>query len=137
MPKKWSVLVFACSVEHAEILTLALNYKGRTARCITGDTPRHERLTVLAAFRNKQVNFVCSVGVLTMGFDAPQINAVCITRPTTSALLYEQMVGRGLRGPRNGGTASCRILDVQDQGLPQEIMSYGRVVKIWDGKASN
>lgn len=132
LPKKASVLVFACSIEHAEILTLALNQAGRVARCVSGDTPRYERLTVLEAFRAKAVNFVCNVGVLTTGFDAPKIDAVCITRPTSSALLYEQMVGRGLRGPKNGGTATCLVLDVQDEDLPQGIMSYERVLELWD-----
>lgn len=132
LPREASVLVFACSVEHANILTLALNRAGRVARCVTGETPRHERLSVLEAFRAKEVGFVCNVGVLTTGFDAPKIDAVCIARPTASAVLYEQMVGRGLRGPKNGGTKSCLVLDVQDKGLPQGIMSYGRVLKLWD-----
>lgn len=132
LPKNASVLVFACSIEHAAILTLALNQAGRIARCVTGDTPRYERLSVLDAFRAKEIGFVCNVGVLTTGFDAPKIDAVCITRPTASALLYEQMVGRGLRGPKNGGTDSCLVLDVQDEKLPQGIMSYGRVLKLWD-----
>ncbi|TNY03361.1 helicase-related protein, partial [Escherichia coli] len=60
---------------------------------------------------------LCTVGVLAAGFDAPKVGAVVITRPTMSAALYEQMVGRGLRGPKNGGTSSCRVIDVQDDGL--------------------
>lgn len=130
--EKKSVLVFACSVEHAGILTLVLNQAGRIARCVTGDTPRHERLSVIEAFRAKEVKFLCNVGVLTTGFDAPKINVVCITRPTASPLLYEQMVGRGLRGPKNGGKPYCLVLDVQDQGLPQGIMSYERVLELWE-----
>jgi len=47
-------------------------------------------------------------------------------------VLYEQMVGRGLRGKRNGGTAICRVLDVQDEGMPEGIMSYARVKQQWD-----
>ncbi len=130
--KSSSVLVFACSVEHAEILSLALNSVGRSARCVTANTPRHEQLITLNAFRNREVNFVCNVGVLTTGFDAPKIDVICITRPTSSALLYEQMVGRGLRGPRNGGTLVCTVLDVQDRGLPEGMMSYARVLDLWE-----
>lgn len=133
LPKRARVLVFACSIEHASILTLALNRaNGRTvAALVTGKTPRSERYDLLESFRGGELRFLCNVGVLATGFDAPKVDVVCVTRPTTSALLYEQMVGRGLRGPKNGGTPSCRVLDVQDEGLPDSIMSYARVVKEW------
>jgi hypothetical protein len=64
---------------------------------------------------------------------AEKVDVVCLTRPTGSAIAYEQMVGRGLRGPRNGGTAECLVLDVQDEGLPESVMSYARVVRLWNG----
>jgi len=37
-----------------------------------------------------------------------------IARPTFSPVLYHQMVGRGLRGPKMGGTQRCQILTVED-----------------------
>jgi DNA repair protein RadD len=128
-------LVFACSVEHAELLTLLLNRASgeEVAAVVTGKTPRAQRAAVIARFREKQgIRFLCNVSVLTTGFDAPQANVVCLTRPTTSAVLYEQMVGRGLRGPMNGGTPRCLVLDAQDEGLPEEILSYARVRARWD-----
>ena len=133
LPSSSSTLVFACSVEHASILTLALNraHQQTVAALVTGKTPRSERFDVLAAFRAGKIRFCCNVGVLTTGFDAPKVDVVCLTRPTSSSLLYEQMVGRGLRGPKNGGTRSCRVLDVQDAGLPNSIMSYARVAEEW------
>ena len=53
LPRRSSVLVFACSIEHASILTLSLNRArgGRVAALVTGKTPRSERLDVLEAFR--------------------------------------------------------------------------------------
>lgn len=131
LPAKSSALVFACSVEHAEILTLALNRAGRSAACVHAQTPRDERLNMIQQFRARELGFLCNYGVLTTGFDAPLVDVVCIARPTMSALLYEQMVGRGLRGPANGGTSECLVLDVQDAGLPAEVMSYARVVHLW------
>ena len=56
------------------------------------------------------VNF----GILSTGFDAPNTNAVVIARPTCSLVLYSQMVGRGLRGPKMGGTKDCKIIDIKD-----------------------
>ena len=71
--------------------------------------------------------------MLTLGFDAPKTDVVCVTRPTWSAVAYEQMVGRGLRGPLNGGTRNCTVMDVQDTGLPGDVQSYSRVLEMWDG----
>lgn len=134
LPRKARTILFACSVEHAEILTIALNRAvgAGAAAVVTGTTPRAERADVIERFRNGGLRFLCNVGVLTTGFDAPRADVVCMTRPTTSAVLYEQMVGRGLRGPRNGGTQRCLVLDVQDDGLPEGILSYGRVLDLWD-----
>ncbi len=53
-------------------------------------------------------------GVLTTGFDAPAVRAVYITRPVYSPVLYQQMIGRGLRGPKNGGKERCLIVNVTD-----------------------
>ncbi|WP_437723757.1 DEAD/DEAH box helicase [Sorangium sp. So ce861] len=104
------------------------------AAVVTGQTPRAERAAAIERFRDGDgLRFLCNVGVLTTGFDAPRADVVCITRPTTSALRYEQMVGRGLRGPENGGTAECLVVDVQDDGLPEGIQSYSRVAHLWDG----
>jgi DNA repair protein RadD len=135
LPKKHRVLVFACSIEHAKILTLCLNRAlgPGSAALVTGETPRAERLEIIERFRKGDgVRFLCNVGVLTMGFDAPKTDVVCITRPTWSSIAYEQMVGRGLRGPLNGGTEKCLILDVQDKGLPNNMQSYARVAEMWD-----
>ena len=60
------------------------------------------------------VNF----GVLTTGFDAPSASAVVIARPTQSLVLFSQMVGRAIRGPRAGGTETCEIVTVVDPSLP-------------------
>ncbi len=135
LAKSKKTLVFACSVEHAELLTLLLNRAigAPCAATITAKTPRGQRAAIIERFRSGTLRFLCNVGVLTTGFDAPKANVVCLTRPTCSALLYEQMVGRGLRGPKNGGTEDCLVIDVQDAGLPTDVQSYARVLDLWDG----
>jgi superfamily II DNA or RNA helicase len=52
--------------------------------------------------------------VLTTGFDAPQVTHVIMARPTVSQVMYEQMLGRGLRGPKFGGTENCVVVDCED-----------------------
>lgn len=129
-------LVFACSIAHAELLAACLNSElaPGVAVAVTSATPRSERALVIEQFRSSAgPRYLCTVGVLAAGFDAPQVDVVVITRPTMSAALYEQMVGRGLRGPKNGGTRSCRVMDVQDKDLPTGVLSYARVLEDWTG----
>ena len=57
-------------------------------------------------------------GVLTAGFDAPRTRCVIIARPTTSLVLYSQMAGRAMRGPKAGGNSKAEILTVADTNLP-------------------
>lgn len=132
--KDCKTLVFACSIEHAVTIAACIDHvEGPgTAVAVTSATPRAERALVIDQFRGSHgARVLCTVGVLAAGFDAPKVGAVVITRPTMSAALYEQMVGRGLRGPLNGGTKSCRVIDVQDDGLPDGVLSYERVIGRW------
>lgn len=129
-------LVFACSIEHSEMLAAAIDQILGTgaAVSVTSATPRAERALLIEQFRGRgSPRVLCTVGVLAAGFDAPKVGAVVITRPTMSAALYEQMVGRGLRGPLNGGTVACKVVDVQDEGLPAGVLSYERVIGRWTG----
>ena len=61
---------------------------------------------------------IFNYGVLTAGFDAPRTRCVIIARPTTSLVLYSQMAGRAMRGPRAGGNPKAEILTVADTNLP-------------------
>ena len=68
--------------------------------------------------RSDDAMVICNYGVLTTGFDAPQISAALIARPTKSLVLYSQMVGRATRGTKAGGNAAAEIVTVVDQQLP-------------------
>jgi ATP-dependent helicase IRC3 len=48
--------------------------------------------------------------VLTEGFDEPSVDCIIIARPTQSAVLYQQMLGRGTR--TYPGKTDCLVLDV-------------------------
>jgi DNA repair protein RadD len=114
------VLVFAASVEHAHLLTVRLVAEDLDASCVTGETPSDQRERIVSRFSSNAPRPMCVVnfGVLTTGVDVPQISAVVIARPTRSLVLYSQMVGRGLRGPRAGGTETCEIVTVVPPSLP-------------------
>lgn len=110
----WPVLFFGCSVQHAEAMAVLLRRRGREAAAITADTREATRRHLVEAFRRAEIQVLCNYGVLTTGFDAPKVQAVVVGRPTASRILYEQMIGRGMRGPRFGGTKECLVVDVND-----------------------
>jgi superfamily II DNA/RNA helicase len=91
-----------------------LRRHGRDSACVTADTREATRRHLVDAFRRRNVQILCNYGVLTTGFDAPQVRAVVIGRPTASRVLYDQMIGRGMRGPAFGGTEECLVIDVDD-----------------------
>jgi len=104
----------------------------RTAAVIIGETRRATRRHLIDEFRAGRVQVLCNYGVLTTGFDAPKVRAVVIARPTTSVVLYEQMIGRGMRGPLNGGTEMCTVIDLADNISRFEgQMAYARMRDVW------
>lgn len=110
----WPVLLFAASVEHAQIMAALLTKQGIPAAAISGEMDRGARRHYIREFRNETLRVLTNYNVLTAGFDAPMVRALYIARPTYSANMYQQMVGRGLRGPRNGGTDRCLLVNVED-----------------------
>src|SRR5262249_1397523 len=105
-----AVLIFASGIQHAQHITAVL--KGQHAiDCgfVCGETPIHQRDALLDRFRRGAQKFLVNVNVLTTGFDAPNIDCVALVRPTASAGLYYQMVGRGFR--LHPSKENCLVLD--------------------------
>lgn len=109
-----TILYFGPSVADARAVAILLRMEGHLAQALSGETRREVRRSVVRRFRDGEVRVLCNCELLTTGFDAPRVSHVVVGRPTTSQVLYEQMVGRGLRGPAFGGTEVCTIVDVVD-----------------------
>jgi len=110
----WQILVFAPSVENAQTLAALLRLDGIASAAITAETRPGVRRHYVQQFKDRKIRVLTNYGTLTTGFDAPEVRAVYIARPTYSPNLYLQMIGRGLRGPANGGTEECLLVDVED-----------------------
>ena len=110
----WSTLIFATSVEHAQTVAALLNRKDIQSRAVSGETEPALRRRVVEEFRRGEIQALVNYGVFREGFDAPKTRAIVVARPVYSPNLYFQMIGRGLRGPRNGGNERCLILNVED-----------------------
>jgi len=107
-------LVFACTVQHAKELAVAVAMRGHKAAAIDCRMRRNLRRRTINAFRKSEIDVLFNFGVLSTGFDAPNIRTVVIARPTSSIVLYSQMIGRGLRGAVVGGTEECILIDIKD-----------------------
>jgi len=90
-------VVFTPTVATAEGITEDLNQAGIPASMVTGTTPRDDRRRIYDEFRTGLTQVLVNCMVLTEGFDAPWASCAVIARPTQSAPLYTQMVGRVLR----------------------------------------
>lgn len=113
-PAEWPILVFASSVAHAQTMAALLTNEGRSAASVSGETNPSVRRYLVDRFKRGDIKVLTNYGVLTQGFDAPAIRALYIARPTYAPNRYQQMVGRGLRGPLNGGKERCLIVNVAD-----------------------
>lgn len=101
------VMIFAATVRHAKEILSYL--PAESSAIILGEMRPAARDSVINAFKARQIKFLVNVSVLTTGFDAPHVDLIAILRPTESAGLYQQIVGRGLRlAP---GKTDCLVLD--------------------------
>ena len=105
--KSW--LAFCSGVEHARHVAEEFARQGIICRTIFGDTPKEERDAIIAAFKRGEIRALASMGVLTTGFNAPGVDLIALLRPTKSAGLYVQMVGRGTRLAPD--KENCLVLD--------------------------
>lgn len=104
-----SWVVFSTGVDHARHIRDALRARGVTAETITGSTPLSERDAIVRAFKAGLIRCLTNDSVLTTGFDHPPLDLIAVLRPTKSAGLWVQMVGRGTRIA--DGKTDCIVLD--------------------------
>lgn len=90
-------LAFCVDKAHALDLAAQFNHAGVMAAVILDDTSDEDRARLLAAFETGHVRILCSVGVISIGFDSPVASCAILARPTRSLSLYIQQSGRVLR----------------------------------------
>lgn len=120
------IIYFGTSVQQSELMAAMLRLEDIPSASISAQTKG--RRSLIAQFKSGQIQVLCNYGVLSTGFDAPQTDVVFIARPTSSIILYHQMIGRGLRGPKFGGSEHCEVVTVLDnlEGLvsSEQILDY-------------
>ncbi len=88
---------FCVSIAHAEFMANRFNQKGIPSVAVTSATDRNDREQALIDLQERKINAVFTVDLFNEGIDVPQIDTVLFLRPTESATVFLQQLGRGLR----------------------------------------
>jgi len=122
------VIVFCCNVQHSRHLAVLLAREGILSASVDYTIKPNARKKIIDDFKSGEIKILLNYGIFSTGLDVPDIDTVFITRPTSSIVLYSQMIGRGLRGPNVGGTEECRLINVKDNfknfGDVDEVYNY-------------
>jgi superfamily II DNA or RNA helicase/HKD family nuclease len=108
-PGMMRALGFCVSVAHAEFMAHVFNEAGIPARAVSGTTPQAAREKALDDLRHRRVNALFAADLFNEGLDLPDVDTVLFLRPTESATIFLQQLGRGLRRTRD--KAVLTVLD--------------------------
>jgi superfamily II DNA or RNA helicase/HKD family nuclease len=97
------------SVTHAQYMARVFTEAGIPSRALSGETPLSERVQAATALRHAEIRCLFTVDLFNEGVDLPDVDTLLLLRPTSSATLFLQQLGRGLR--RTPGKAVLTVLD--------------------------
>ncbi|MYZ37884.1 MULTISPECIES: DEAD/DEAH box helicase [unclassified Streptomyces] len=108
-PGRMRALGFCVSVAHAHFMAEFFQQAGLNAIALSGETPDDQRRSALSALRAGKLQVIFSVDLFNEGLDIPDVDTLLLLRPTSSATVFLQQLGRGLR--RREGKAVLTVLD--------------------------
>ena len=94
-------IAFCISVKHGQYVTNKFKEAGYTAELITGSMKSDDRKTLIDNFKDRKLQILVSIDVVSEGFDVEGCYVAILLRPTKSEGLYIQQVGRVLRPEPN------------------------------------
>jgi superfamily II DNA or RNA helicase len=103
-------IIFNVNVHHNFEVYQAFKKEGLNVYFIDSHSTDKNRIETIKNFKEQKDAIICNVGVLTLGFDDPQIQTVILNRATKSLSLYLQMIGRGSR--LFDGKENFKVLDL-------------------------
>ena len=112
------ILVFAMSKYHAIALDILLKDKGVRSECIVGEIPVNDRQNFFNSFElennhEKKINVLINFGILSTGIDLPKVDELFLLRKFGNHATAMQVIGRALRGEKNGGNIKNKIISVK------------------------
>jgi superfamily II DNA or RNA helicase len=104
-----AALVFCRSIIDAELIAGEFTTAGFKAESIDGTMTDRVRQDKINRVKNKELDVLTTVDLVTYGLDVPKISCIIMLRPTDSVSLFFQMIGRGLRPDPD--FSDCLIFD--------------------------
>ena len=124
-------IAFCVDIDHAYNLRDIFRENDISCEAVVSDESRcPNRSEIVQSFKNKEIDVLTNVNILTEGFDYSDIGVLMMARPTQSEVLYVQCMGRGTRLKSDAfkqkfGTDICTVLDfVDNTGRHSLINSY-------------
>lgn len=96
-PHQMRALGFCAGIGHAHFMARQFSGFGYPAMALDASTPRDDRRAALARLRRGDLRAVFAVDLFNEGVDLPEVDTVLMLRPTESATVFLQQLGRGLR----------------------------------------
>lgn len=94
-------LIFCSQIEEAQILSQKFNERGFNTIALSGKDSQETRTNAIHKLeqkeRSKSFDYIFTVDIMNEGIDIPAINQIIMLRPTKSAIIFVQQLGRGLR----------------------------------------
>jgi superfamily II DNA or RNA helicase len=106
---KMRALGFCVSVKHAQFMARVFRKIGIPSVAVSGETDSDQREQALQDLEEGRTNVVFSVDLFNEGVDVPTVDTLLLLRPTESATLFLQQLGRGLR--KHLSKSACTVLD--------------------------
>ncbi|KAI8384977.1 P-loop containing nucleoside triphosphate hydrolase protein [Radiomyces spectabilis] len=107
-----ATLIFAVDMAHTRELCNVFRAHGVRAEFLTSETPAATRYDLINEFKQGTYPVLVNCGILTEGTDIPRIDCILMARPTRSAVLFQQMFGRGMR--LHPSKTDCLVIDFVD-----------------------
>jgi hypothetical protein len=98
-------LIFCSRKEEAISLSEKLNLRGFKTIALTGQSTEEERIKAIELIEQEdlslKIDYIITVDIFNEGIDIPKVNQIIMLRPTQSAIIFVQQLGRGLRKAEN------------------------------------
>ena len=94
-------LVFVSGVNEAQEMARQFNEAAIPTIALTGKNSHEVRQRAIDRLEKGEIRYIISVDIFNEGVDIPSVNQVLMIRPTQSAIIYVQQLGRGLRKAEN------------------------------------
>lgn len=112
-PLEGRTLIFCVSIAHAEFMAQELTKAGIITRVVSSKSTQQERADIPRALEKGHIHAIATVDLYNEGVDLPFVDTLLLLRPTQSATVFQQQLGRGLR--LFEGKDSCLVLDFVGQ----------------------